>query len=203
MCHGIPAIGVIYRARQSELGAVLKTILPQRLIRLRNTHSMSQRALARDAGISRSTIECIESGLAKDVSLRTLLRLCECFDVSVDYLLGFDADPSAIRALLVLAEAPTIRQVREGVSAKCPFCDHLLRPGEVHGVGACIMYGDQKGVSRDRLAAVFGMQLSSVDAVLADEYRSMRRTPKRAPSPVIPITPRDSDDDEPVASGSD
>lgn len=58
---------------------------------LRTEHKMTQEELAHLLGVSRSTISSYENG-SRNPDKETLIILANCFDVSVDYLLGRDRD---------------------------------------------------------------------------------------------------------------
>lgn len=169
---------------------MLKQTLPRRLIRLRELYGLSQNALARSAGIAVSTLNEIESGLAPDVRLSTILKLCRVLKVSPDYLLGFDRDEEHVRRLtetrhrldsyapspLVLADQAA------GIQRKCMVCDHLLIQHEPHTQGECILMMHEKGRSLDYIAVFYGFTVSSIDKILNDEYdvRRLRRYSRTA-----------------------
>ena len=50
---------------------------------LREERGMTQEELAQKAGISRTTLSCLESGAAEVASTKTLSRLAEALNVSV------------------------------------------------------------------------------------------------------------------------
>ena len=65
-----------------------------RLRELRLGHGLKQADLARDLNVARTAISKYESGQL-DLSSATILRLCEIFGCTADYLLGRSAVPSA------------------------------------------------------------------------------------------------------------
>ncbi len=151
---------------------MLKSTFPRRLVRLREMHSLSQHALALACSISPSTLNEIESGLAKDLKVSTLLKVCKRLRVSPDFLLGFDLDETLVRApLLIVAR----------VEGKCRVCDHLLIPSEPHPSSECMMFLSEKGRSNEYLSAFFGFPLSAVTLFVEAEYQIRRhRRPNQA-----------------------
>lgn len=174
MYTGAANVAPIGRTRHCG-NVVLKSILPQRLARLRSINGLSQAALARVSGIANSTISEIETGLARDIKLNTLLRICAVLNVTPDYLLGFDADTDLAHTFVVALDPLTVAESRSGIERKCSRCDRILRTGEPHTQGECVWYLDQRGSSREYLAAVFGFGLAAIDAIVRDEYERRRR----------------------------
>lgn len=68
----------------------LASIVGENLKRLRNqaTPKLSQTALGKMAGVSRTTIAAIEGGYYGSIELTTLARLAKALEVSVDDLMG-------------------------------------------------------------------------------------------------------------------
>ncbi|MCU0226467.1 MAG: helix-turn-helix domain-containing protein [Bryobacterales bacterium] len=144
----------------------LKSILPRRIIALRSMHHLSLRALARETGIAGSTLHTLESGFSADVLLTTILRLCEQFQVSPDYLLGVEHDPHHAHTLHLVGAAAVVDS--------CPICGTHLAPNEPHRLGQCIQVMHQQGASVSHLAARFGLCPASIEQVLQDEYALLR-----------------------------
>jgi DNA-binding Xre family transcriptional regulator len=71
---------------------ILRTVFPQRLVRLRRERWMSQARLARASGLACSTIAAIEVGQTKNMMISTLLALCDALGVTPDYMLGVASD---------------------------------------------------------------------------------------------------------------
>jgi transcriptional regulator with XRE-family HTH domain len=110
----------------------LKITLPRRLIRLRELTRSSQLSVAASCGIAPSTLNLIESGLAPDVKLSTLLKLCAFFHVSPDYLLAADTEPG--RSLL-----DTGRHIIDRFNAGRPVEEIAAETGLTpHAVGVVI-----------------------------------------------------------------
>ena len=59
-----------------------------RIRELRTEKKLSQEALARLCGVSRITISGLESGRIQDTTSRTLKKIAEALDTSVDKLFG-------------------------------------------------------------------------------------------------------------------
>jgi len=62
--------------------------LADRIGDLRYERKMTQKALAEATGLNASNISRIESGESENLSIDTLMRFAEAFQVSADYLLG-------------------------------------------------------------------------------------------------------------------
>ncbi|MBX9601231.1 MAG: helix-turn-helix domain-containing protein [Bryobacteraceae bacterium] len=137
----------------------LKQVMPRRLVRLRESHRLSQRALARQIGVAVSTVNCLESGFARDLRLATLLKLCERFQVSPDFLLGFE----------------TARAPHRLDFGPCPSCGSGRLPGEIHSAAQCIYCLHCAGDSEEILAAKFGICLPAVRGILDHEFEARRR----------------------------
>ena len=71
-------------------------MLPKRLKELRKEKGWSQQKLAEKTGLSFNAITKIEQGLAKHPTLKTLLRLADVFNVSLDELVGRKNNRKAI-----------------------------------------------------------------------------------------------------------
>ena len=63
-------------------------MLSKRLKKLRKEKGWSQQKLAEKTGLSFNAITKIEQGLAKHPTLKTLLKLADVFEVSLDELVG-------------------------------------------------------------------------------------------------------------------
>jgi transcriptional regulator with XRE-family HTH domain len=62
--------------------------LPQRLRRLREERGLSQRALARAAGLASATVRHLEAGLRRTISVDTARALARALGVSLTDLVG-------------------------------------------------------------------------------------------------------------------
>ena len=62
-------------------------IFQERLIELRKLHKLTQRQLAEYLNMAQPSYIRYENGTSEP-SLENLVKLADCFDVSVDYLLG-------------------------------------------------------------------------------------------------------------------
>ena len=60
----------------------------ERLRELREEKGLSQRQLAKELGFSPNTICQYETG-KREPDIRTIKKLCDFFEVTSDYLLGF------------------------------------------------------------------------------------------------------------------
>ena len=74
---------------------VLKRTLPRRLIRLRELLGLTQKGLAQRAGLTASTVNELESGMARDANLSTILAIAG-LGATPDWLLGFDPAPAIV-----------------------------------------------------------------------------------------------------------
>lgn len=61
----------------------------EKISELRNKKDLTQQALARSLGVTRSSVNAWEMGISIP-SIEKLIDLAEFFQVSVDYLLGMD-----------------------------------------------------------------------------------------------------------------
>lgn len=61
-------------------------MLANRLKQLRKEKGWSQQKLAENTGLSFNAVTKIEQGLAKHPTLKTLLKLAEAFEISLDEL---------------------------------------------------------------------------------------------------------------------
>lgn len=142
----------------------LKQVMPRRLVRLREIHRLSQRALAEEIGVCVSTLTALESGQARDLMVCTLLKVCDRFQVSPDYLLGFEG--------AALARAP-----QRPVTGPCATCGTELLAGEVHSAVQCIYCLYCVGDSEEILAARFGISIRTIRALLHEEFDTRKRRP--------------------------
>ena len=73
-------------------------MLSQRIKRYRKIRNITQEELAEEIGVTTNHIASIEAG-RRQISLGTLVRVCECFHVSMAEMLPVNAaDDSALRA---------------------------------------------------------------------------------------------------------
>ena len=78
-------VGHVGNEREEEYLGI--SYFPQRLKGLREQRRISQQVLADFCEISKSTIARYENG-EQDPTARTICKISDFFDVSVDYLLG-------------------------------------------------------------------------------------------------------------------
>lgn len=64
----------------------------QRLVSIRKNNGMTQRATATSIGMTERSYQSLEYGTTKP-SHDTIVKLCDFFDVSADYILGLSDDP--------------------------------------------------------------------------------------------------------------
>jgi DNA-binding Xre family transcriptional regulator len=146
--------------------------LPRRIVRFRELRGVNQTELAAAAGISRSTLNVIEGGLAQDMRVSTLERLCLALGVSGDALLGYDT------ALLIRNPALRgLQQTADGFSAAyiCNTCGKNVAARALHLPGDCMVELFNDGASEERIGAVFGLSTSAVRLVLSEEHETRRR----------------------------
>lgn len=131
-----------------------RTILAERSVRLREIHRLSQRGAAALLGISGATLSRIEQGKLQNVTWRVLGSFCLTFDVTPNYLLGFDRD----RMLLGF----------------CPKC-HSPLANEAHTAGHtirdCILSLEGQGRRTALIAVQFDLTVSSIEFIIREEYR--------------------------------
>lgn len=63
-------------------------MLANRLKELRKEKGWSQQKLAEKTGLSFNAVTKIEQGLAKHPTLKTLIKLADVFEISIDKLVG-------------------------------------------------------------------------------------------------------------------
>lgn len=68
----------------------------QRLRDLREDHDLKQEAVARTLKITRQQYQLYESGKRK-LPINLLIQLCEFYNVSSDYILGFTNNPTPLK----------------------------------------------------------------------------------------------------------
>jgi transcriptional regulator with XRE-family HTH domain len=78
--------------------------LGERLLILRRRNHMTQKDLAKEAGLNTNTIARLEQGNLKDLGGQAVVRLAKALGTSTDYLLGMsavdpDSEPEAALAL--------------------------------------------------------------------------------------------------------
>lgn len=136
---------------------LMKSSIPRMLVRLRGLKGFSQSALAKRAGISKSSLNQIESGLALDLKVSTLIRLCEALHATPDQILGWN-----------LAS-------RED---ECKKCGKRIIAGDEHSVPECMLEMWERFWPVARIASIHGFTVSSVDRILTDQYEIRRRKRK-------------------------
>jgi DNA-binding XRE family transcriptional regulator len=138
---------------------MMKTTLPRRIIRYRELHGLTQQRLAKLARISPSTLNELESGLANDVKLSTIGRICLSLEITPGILLADNL-----------------------IAGDCPVCGGRFPSWHFHTVGECIMSMHDASRPTAWIASRAGLSPSSIEQILKDEYtvRRLRRYP--APS---------------------
>lgn len=150
--------------------ATFRRVLPQRLVKYRHLRGMSQTALAKAAGIARSTLNAIESGQATDIKLTTLEPVCHALGVSTDALLGYDSTP--------LVRSPQLRAIEDpekSVDRTCCACKKQIAARELHLPGECMMELSNSGASDRRIGIAFGLPTPAVTVILREEHAARRR----------------------------
>lgn len=71
---------------------MISEIFPKRLKKLRQNNNLTLKQLGKEVGITESAVGSLEHG-RRSVSLATLVRIADFFDVSLDYLVGRSDDP--------------------------------------------------------------------------------------------------------------
>lgn len=112
----------------------MKSVLAKRVRACRENKEMSQERLAKASATTQSSLSRIEHGKLVNVGAQTLIRLADSLDVSVDFLLGRQAEPSVSDALA----SPRCRRLMErymllteaGQGELLAFAEFLL---EKHG----------------------------------------------------------------------
>jgi len=133
---------------------------------------VSATALAKAAEISRSTLNIILSGQARDMKVTTLERICHALGVSGDALLGYNS--------VGLVRSPHLHGLDLGGSAfsiarVCATCETQLAARELHLPGDCMMELARKGAKAKRIGQVFGLSTRVIGLVLREEHEARRR----------------------------
>lgn len=156
----------------SRVDATLRSVLPRRLVRFREIRQLQQKELAARAGISRSQLNIIEGGQARDVLCSTIERIGEAMLVTPDALLGYedlDLVRQTIRPGLL---APMIRDTLE--PRECPACTQLVHARSLHLKGDCMVFLCDRGISHESIAARFGLSCAAVEFILREEFETRR-----------------------------
>jgi DNA-binding Xre family transcriptional regulator len=147
-------------------------VFAHRLVRFRELRRMSARSLAKLAGISRTTLDRLESGQAQDVMMSTVERLGRALSVTPDALLGYD-DLPLIR--VVMTPELVAAAIRDRILPHlCEDCHKTLPGRAMHTLAECMMAMSDLGHSSASIAEAFNMMESSVDSVLDDEHEARR-----------------------------
>lgn len=169
--------------RRNVRSVVLKNVIPKRIIRLRALRGYSQAKLASVSGVPRSTIAAIETGQAKNIKITTLQKLWTALVVSPNYLFGIEPDDGLVPAFVASARRTVVAH-RTVVEVRCNRCEHVLRQGEPHMQGECIMFAHAAGRSVEYLAAGYGFGMAVIDVILADEYHRLCQRRRFQPLPL-------------------
>jgi transcriptional regulator with XRE-family HTH domain len=86
--------------------------LGERILILRRRNHMTQRELAKEAGLNTNTIARLEQGNLKDLGGQSVVKLARALGTSTDYLLGLsehdpDSDTLPLAPALVGADVET------------------------------------------------------------------------------------------------
>jgi len=65
----------------------------QHIKRLRESKNLTQKQVAKEIGVSERAYQGYEGGGEAKPSFYSLIALADCFDVSIDYLVGRSDDP--------------------------------------------------------------------------------------------------------------
>lgn len=63
-------------------------MLAEKIKKLRKQHRLSQEELAKNAGVTYSTLIKVESGANKNPTINTLRKIADVFEISIDFLIG-------------------------------------------------------------------------------------------------------------------
>lgn len=165
-------IGLSREQHTSSARRTFLHVLPIRIVKYRELRQISQAALARAAGISRSTLNVIEGGQARDMKVSTLERLCHALGVSGDALLGYNS--------VRLVRNPSLRGISPflanggAVARACGICGGAVAARALHLPGDCILGLSDAGVTPARIGVVFGLSPTTVDLILRQEHESRR-----------------------------
>ena len=152
--------------------ATFLAVLPRRLVKYRELRKVTKTALAKAAGISRTTLNAIESGQLRDIKVTTLERLCHALGVSADALLGYNS--------VRLVRKPQLRAVdrnppENAPAHSCATCRKHIGVRELHLPGDCMMELSNAGETDRRIGIVFGLSTPAIALVLREEHEARRR----------------------------
>ena len=72
----------------------MATIMGQRIKELRTLADMSQEELGRRVGVQRAAINKYEKGTVENIPIVTIEKIAQVFDVSPQYIVGWNGDES-------------------------------------------------------------------------------------------------------------
>jgi DNA-binding Xre family transcriptional regulator len=159
-------------SNKSPASKTFLQVLPVRIVKYRELRHVSQGALARAAHISRSTLNLIESGQARDMKVSTLERLCHALGVSGDALLGYNSVKLVRKPHLhgVTPDGPEAT----AVARFCGTCGARVAARALHLPGDCMLELSDAGATADRIGAVFGLSTAAIEGVLREEHAARR-----------------------------
>lgn len=109
---------------------MFKRVIPARMKAARTRCALSQRQLAKRAGLGLSTIIALEGGQGRDIHLSTILKLCLALSCTPNHLTGHD-------------------EVSCGYV--CSLCKVRVKLGQRHGLATCVRASRAAGGSIDLL----------------------------------------------------
>lgn len=134
---------------------------------------MTARWLASHAGVSKSTLDRLESGQASDVLVSTVERLGAALGVTPDALLGYEGGPLVREPLtpdLLAASA-----LEQQLPHLCQHCRVNIPASAMHTLGECMMRMSDNGDSDVKIGVLFNVPRTFVEHLLAGEHAARRK----------------------------
>jgi DNA-binding Xre family transcriptional regulator len=154
---------------------MLKVGLPRVLDSLRRQKKWSRDRLQFESGVSVSVIRDLETGQAHGLTLSTLMKLCRCFGVSPNVLLGLNGISEEL-----IPQIYTQWNQIVYVPKACERCGRRLAPGELHTAPECSLNRWDDNASLKFLAASLAVSEDVMQLILADQMEIQRRPSTRA-----------------------
>ena len=88
----------------------------ERLNELFDSDSRNDSAIADELGVSKQTISAWRSG-SRSPKKPMLIKICELYHVSIEWLMGFDVDRSSSGSPVVIPDTDMFRKIMEYMSA--------------------------------------------------------------------------------------
>lgn len=158
----------------NSVHATFIQVLGPCIVKYRELRCISQAELAAAAAISKSTLNRIERGRARDMKISTLDRICHALGVSSDALLGLNAvnlvrDPSAKGIRL---DFPYFSETL--LPILCTQCETVIPAPGIHPPADCMLALSESGMTNARLSALTGFAPLVITEALRGAHEARR-----------------------------